>query len=56
VFSTNRAYALDLYLVFANRTHFEQSMGEFVNSPNSISEGSKPVNMHTKQDATSFYY
>jgi hypothetical protein len=41
-----RAHALDLYLVFANRTHFEQSVEEFVNSPNSTSENSEPANMH----------
>jgi hypothetical protein len=41
-----RAHALDLYLVFASRTHFEQSVEEFVNSPNSTSENSKPANMH----------
>jgi hypothetical protein len=33
VFSTNRGHALDLYLVFMSRTHFEQNMDEFVNSP-----------------------
>jgi hypothetical protein len=41
-----RAHALDLYLVFASRTHFEQSVEEFVNSPNSTSENSEPANMH----------
>jgi hypothetical protein len=41
-----RAHALDLYLVFASRAHFEQSMEEFINSPNSTSENSEPMNMH----------
>ena len=29
-FPTNRAHALDLYLVFMSRTHFEQSVGESI--------------------------
>ena len=33
-FLTNRAHALDLYLVFMSRTHFKQSVGELVDSPN----------------------
>jgi hypothetical protein len=33
-FSTNRTYALDLYLVFASRTHFKKNEGELVDFPN----------------------
>ena len=33
-FSTNRAHALDLYLVFMSRTHLKQSMEESVDSTN----------------------
>ena len=29
-FPTNRAHALDLYLVFMSRTHFKQSVGELI--------------------------
>jgi hypothetical protein len=29
-FSTNRAYAFDLYLIFMSRTHFEESVGEWI--------------------------
>jgi hypothetical protein len=36
VFSTNRIYALDLYLVFARRTHFKKNEGELVDFPNPI--------------------
>ena len=43
-FSTNRAHALDLYLVFMSRTHLKQSMGESVDSLNfyKCSEPIKP--------------
>jgi hypothetical protein len=34
VFSTNRTYALDLYIVFASRTHFKKNEGELVDFPN----------------------
>jgi hypothetical protein len=34
VFSTNRTYALDLYLIFASRTHFKKNEGELVDFPN----------------------
>jgi hypothetical protein len=34
VFSTNKAHALDLYLIFARRIHFEQTVEQFVNYPN----------------------
>ena len=46
-FPTNRAHALDLYLVFMSRTHFKQGVGK-VDSPISTSEGSKPVKLRTK--------
>jgi hypothetical protein len=29
-FSTNKAYALDLYLVYISRTHFKSSVGESI--------------------------
>ena len=48
VFSTNRAHALDLYLVFMSRTHFKQTMGELVNSPISTSKSSEPVKPKSK--------
>jgi hypothetical protein len=32
--STNRTYALDLYLVFASRTHFKKNEGELVDFTN----------------------
>ena len=43
-FSTNRAHALDLYLVFMSRTHFKQSVGEDSRLPNfyKCSEPIKP--------------
>jgi hypothetical protein len=42
-FSTNRAHAHNLYLVFASKTHFEQNIGELVDFPNSTSENSEPA-------------
>ena len=42
-FPTNRAHALDLYLVFMSRTHFKQSVGELDDSLISTSESSVPV-------------
>ena len=42
-------HALDLYLVFMSKTHFELSVGELVNSPISTSESSEPaIMMHTR--------
>jgi hypothetical protein len=38
VFSTNRTYALDLYLVFVSRTYFKKNEGELVDFPNPTSK------------------
>ena len=46
-FPTNRAHALDLYLVFMSKTHIKPSVGK-VDSPISTSEGSEPVKLKTK--------
>ena len=53
-FPTNRVHALDLYLVFMSMTHFMQSMGESVDSPNSTSESSEPVNLKSKLNQDGF--
>jgi hypothetical protein len=47
-FPTNRAHALDLYLVFMSKTHFKQSVGKLVNSPISTNESSEPVRPKSK--------
>jgi hypothetical protein len=52
-FSTNKAHAVDLYLVFMSRTHFEQSVGGN-DLPISTSESSEPtIVMNTEQDVAS---
>jgi hypothetical protein len=44
----NKAHALDLYLVFMSRTHFEQSVGESI-FLNYTSESSEPaIMMYTR--------
>jgi hypothetical protein len=43
-FSTNRAHALDLYLVLMSKTHFKQSVRED-DPPNSTSGSSKLITM-----------
>ena len=51
-FSTNRAHALDLCLVFVTRTHFEQGVGRSVDFPISKSECFEPITMmYAEQDA-----
>ena len=46
-FPTNRAHALDLYLVFMSRTHFKQSVGKDSRLPN-FYKCSEPVKPKSK--------
>jgi len=47
VFSTNRAHALDLYLVSMSRIHFGQNMVEFSNSQTLPGEGPGSMSTNT---------